>query len=60
MQHTDEQEPSDQGHDTRNTTHRADTQVDRCQVAKNTAHTAHRTWTTVDRSQLSKDTADAA
>ena len=36
--HTGEQEPSDPGHRTRNTTHRAGTLVNRSQVAQDTAH----------------------
>ena len=41
--HTGEQEPSDPGHCTRNTTHRASTPRNRSPVAQDTAHAMQRT-----------------
>ena len=57
--HTGEPQPSDPGHRTHNTTHRAGTPVNKSQAAKDSAHTAHRAGTPMKRSQVAKDTAHA-
>ena len=42
-EHNGEEEPSGQGHRTRNTTHRAGAPMNRSQVAQNAAHAAQHT-----------------
>ena len=57
---TAEQEPSGQGHRTRNITHQAGTPVNRSQEAKDTTRTAQTACRPVNGGQVAKDTAHTA